>query len=257
MFNEENSSENNLVSPETTPSSSGLLGRVDITKLFLPAAILLSAVLISGTLLYVNRDSFGGNSREGAQILQKDGETAAVSIDDDAMLGDKNAPVTIIEFSDFQCPFCRKFWGETMPQIKKSYLDTGKARLVYRDFPLDFHPGAQPAAEAAECAEEQGKFWEFHDKIFAEQAKQGAGTIPFGANDLKKWAKGIGLNTAKFNECLDSGKYKDEVAKDTENGVAAGVSGTPTIFINGQRIVGAQPFAAFKAVIEQELEKAD
>lgn len=228
---------------------------LDINKLFLPVSILLSAILVSGTLLYVNRDKIGGGAETRAQIGQRG--AVEVGIDDDAMLGDKNAPVTIIEFSDFQCPFCRKFWEGTLPQIKKEYVDTGKARFVYRDFPLDFHPGAEPAAEAAECAEEQDKFWEFHDRVFAEQAKQGQGTIQFGVDDLKKWAKGINLNTTKFDQCLDSGKYKDEVAKDVAEGTAAGVSGTPTIFVNGQKIVGAQSFAAFKAVIDQALKKAD
>lgn len=228
---------------------------LDINKLFLPVSILLSAVLVSGTLLYVNRDKIGDGAETRAQIGQR--EAAGVGIDDDAMLGDKNASVTIIEFSDFQCPFCRKFWEDTLPQIKKEYIDTGKARLIYRDFPLDFHAGAEPAAEAAECAEEQDKFWEFHDRVFAEQAKQGQGTIQFGVDDLKKWAKGINLNTTKFNQCLDSGKYKDEVAKDVAEGTAAGVSGTPTVFVNGQKIVGAQPFAAFKAVIDQALKEAD
>ncbi|MEF9475845.1 MAG: DsbA family protein, partial [Candidatus Mariimomonas ferrooxydans] len=96
-------------------------------------------------------------------------------IDDDSFMGDSDAPVTIIEFSDFQCPFCRRSYTDTLPQIKANYVDTGKVKLVYRDFPLSFHPAAQPAAEAFECAEEQGKEWELHDKLFDEQNAQGSG----------------------------------------------------------------------------------
>ncbi len=178
-----------------------------------------------------------------------------VSADDDAFLGKENAPVTIIEFSDFQCPFCRRFWKETLPQIKQAYIDTGKVKFVYRDFPLPFHAGATPAAEGAECAREQDKFWQLHDAIFQEQDNQGQGTIQFTADDVKKWAAKIGLNTSKFNQCLDSGNYKQEVEKDIADGSAAGVNGTPATFINGLLVSGAQPFAAFKVIIDEELKK--
>lgn len=229
-------------------------------KLFLPISILIAAVLISGTLIYTQNDSqksIGQNNGQLAAAGQQGGNQPSgpvnVSADDDAYLGDKNAPVTMIEFSDFQCPFCRKFMTDTLPQIKKEYIDTGKVKLVYRDFPLSFHPGAAPAAEGAECAKDQGKFWEMHDAIFNEQEKQGSGTIQFGIADVKKWAAKVELDTAKFNQCLDSGKYKAEVGKDIADGTAAGVSGTPATFINGRLLVGAQPFAAFKAIIDQEL----
>ena len=228
----------------------------DKTKLILPGAILIAGILISGSLLYnnLNKPNVGLKT---AQIQQGAGagdeEPVDVSADDDAMLGNKKAKVAIIEFSDFQCPFCRSFWKDTLPLIKKEYVDTGKAYFVYRDFPLSFHPGAQPAAEASECAREQGKFWEFHDKIFGEQDKLGQGTIQFGVEEIKKWAGESGLDAAKFNQCLDSGKYKSEVEKDFTDGSAAGVNGTPTLFVNGKKVVGAQPFAVFKTMIEDEL----
>jgi len=185
-----------------------------------------------------------------------------VSIDDDPAFGSKNAPLTLIEFSDFQCPFCRLFWRDTLPQITKEYIDTGKLKFVYRDFPLSSHPAAEPSAQAAECADDQGKFLAMHDKIFQEQAKQGQGTVQFTSQDIKTWASQIGLNTLKFNQCLDSGKYADEVEKDLADGSAAGIEGTPGFFIgksdssgviNGTLISGAQPFSAFKAVIDQIL----
>lgn len=231
-------------------------------QLFLPASILIAGLMIGGAVLYTRSDSPKVAANNGAAIqpvaggTQQAGGVVNVSADDDAVLGNPDAPVTIIEFSDFQCPFCRKFWKETIPQIKKDYLLTGKAKLVYRDFPLtQIHPGATPAAEGAECAKEQGKFWEMHDAIFEEQEKQGSGTVQFTADDVKKWAAKIGLNTSKFNQCLDSGKYKQEVEKDIADGSAAGVTGTPAVFVNGRLIVGAQPFAAFKAVIDEELKK--
>ena len=187
----------------------------------------------------------------GAQPAQR----VDVSVDDDAVRGSSSAPVTIIEFSDYQCPFCRVFWKDTLPQLEDKYIKTGKVKFIYRDFPLSFHAGALPAALATECAKEQGKFWEMHDKIFEEQDKQGQGTIQFTSDDLKKWAKDIGLDIAKFSPCLDTQKHKSEVDKDLADGSAAGVSGTPGFFVNGQELSGAQPFAAFAAVIEAELAK--
>lgn len=171
-----------------------------------------------------------------------------VSTDDDPSKGSENAPVTIIEFSDFECPFCGRFFTQTLPQIEENYINDGKVRLVYRDFPLGFHPQAQKAAEAAECADEQGKFWEMHDKLFEDGVSGGVGSF-------KQYAEDLGLDTAKFNDCLDSGAMASEVQNDMQDGQSAGVSGTPTFFINGQKVVGAQPFSAFENIIDSELLK--
>lgn len=222
----------------------------DPSKFILPGAILIAALLISSSIIFYSFSVRGNVGPTGDS-----GEPVDVSIDDDPMLGNPKAKVTLVEFSDFQCPFCRLFWGGVYQQIKKEYIDTGKARLVYRDYPLSFHTGAQPAAEAAECADDQGKFWEFHDKLFEEQAKKGEGTVQFSVNDLKKWAGQLsGLDMAKWNECFNSNKYTAEVKKDFEDGSAYGVSGTPTLFINGKPIVGAQSFSAFKAEIDKLLQ---
>lgn len=182
-----------------------------------------------------------------------------VSVDDDPGKGNKNADVYVIEFSDFQCPFCRRFYTQTLNQLDEEYIKTGKIYFVYRDFPLDsIHPMANPAAQAAECANEQGKFWEYHDKIFDEQNKLGSGTVQFSTDDLKQWAVDIGLDAEKFNQCLDSGKYAQEVKKDFQDGVNAGVTGTPTFFIGNPKdgyipIVGAQPYSVIKQVIDSQL----
>lgn len=224
----------------------------------IPVSIVIAGILIAGAVLYAGKS--GGTPAPTGQKAAA-GTAAAASatnlLDDDPVLGNPDATVTIVEFSDFQCPFCRRFWKETLSQIKNEYLATGKAKFVYRDFPLSqIHPGAVPGAEGAECARAQGKFWEMHDAIFEEQEKQGSGTIQFTADDVKKWAGKIGLDTTTFNQCLDSGTYKQEVEKDLADGSAAGVTGTPATFINGRLISGAQPFTAFKAVIEEELAKA-
>lgn len=237
--------------------------RIQKDTLIIAASILLAGMIIAGSVLLSFSGGFQTGSKTETALQQPTGDAPLVptgpvdvSADNDAFLGKKDAPVTIIEFSDFQCPFCRKFAEDVIPQLKKEYIDTGKARLVYRDFPLAFHPGAIPAAQGAECAKEQGKFWEMHDIMYAEQAKQGSGTVQFTADDIKKWAVQAGVNAAKFNQCLDSGKYKSEVEKDMADGTAAGVSGTPSTFINGRIVVGAQPFSALKTLIDEELKKA-
>ena len=225
----------------------------DKTKLILPGAILIAALLVSGSVVFYSLSigGLGANIKQAGDVVA--GDKVNVSVDDDAFIGNERAKVTIVEFSDFQCPFCRTFWNGAYQQIKKEYIDTGKARFVYRDFPLSFHPAAMPAAQASQCAKDQGKFWEMHDKMFSEQEKLGQGTIQFGVSDIKKWASQIGLDTNKFNQCLDSEKYKLEVEKDMADGSAYGVSGTPTLYINGNPVVGAQPFLVFKEIIESEL----
>jgi protein-disulfide isomerase len=167
-------------------------------------------------------------------------------IDDDDVKGDPDAPVTIIEFSDFECPFCARFYTDTLGQIQSEYIDTGKVKLVYRDFPLSFHPNAQKAAEAAECAAEQGKFWEMHDLLF-EQGVQG------GVTSFKSFASQLGLDTTAFNTCLDTNAMAAEVRADMADGTAAGIRGTPGFVVNGQVISGAQPFSVFQQAIEAQL----
>lgn len=173
-----------------------------------------------------------------------------VSMDDDEVKGDANAPVTIIEFSDYECPFCSRYVEETMPQVVKEYIDTGKVKYVFRDFPLSFHENAQKAAEAAECAGEQGKYWAYHDILFINNTK-------LAVTNLKQYAKDLNLNTTTFNNCLDNGDMTEEVQKDTADGSRYGVSGTPAFFINGIKLVGAQPFSAFKQIIDAELAKVE
>jgi protein-disulfide isomerase len=157
--------------------------------------------------------------------------------------GPETAPVEIIEFSDFQCPFCVNAFP-TVKQVLEAYGD--RIRFIYRHYPLANHPRARPAAEASQCAAEQGKFWQFHDMLFGDQSR-------LGDEDFKQHAVQLGLDTARFNDCVDSHKYRAEIDTDIRAGDEAGVSGTPAFYINGRMLSGAQPFEAFKRIIDEEL----
>lgn len=248
--------------------------------LSVPAAIIVGSIIISFSILIggdVIRFKKPGslandtaptaptqNNQPPAQAAPpEDSGPVQVSVDDDAVLGDKNAPVTLIEFSDYECPFCKRYFQETYPQLKKDYIDTGKVKLVFRDLPLPFHdPMATTEAIAANCAKEQGgdsAYYKFHDQVFTKTTSNGNGLTK---DQLYQIAKENGLNDANFRSCLDSEKYKDEVAKDNTDAAAAGASGTPTFFIgksssNGTitatKLVGAQPYASFKALIDSQL----
>jgi protein-disulfide isomerase len=173
------------------------------------------------------------------------GEKVDVSPGDAPIKGPKNAPVTIVAFSDFQCPFCSRVLP-TIKQVEDTYK--GKVRLAFRNLPLPFHPNAEIAAQAGLAAHEQGKFWEMHDKMFAnQQALERA--------SLEKYAEELHLNMAKFRAALDSGKYKEKIQKDVADGNKIGATGTPTFFVNGIKVEGAVPFDNFKTVIDAELAK--
>lgn len=178
------------------------------------------------------------------------GAQAEVAVGSLPAQGQVKAPVTIVEFSDYQCPFCASFFKDTLTKVKQDYIDTGKVKLYLRDFPLtSIHPYAQKAAEAARCANEQNAFWKYHDKIFENQSQ-------LNQDQLKKWAADLGLDLAKFNNCLDSDKYQTAVQEDLQAGTKAGVNGTPAFFINGRRITGAQPFENFQQVIDAALKES-
>jgi protein-disulfide isomerase len=168
-----------------------------------------------------------------------------VSIEGAPAWGPDDAPVTIVEFSDFQCPYCERFFLETYPLLKANFGD--KIRFVYRDFPLfQIHPNATEAAYAANCAFEQDKYWEYHDVLFNNQDK-------LATADLIVHAEDLGMDTEAFQECLQSGRYSEKVSRDYTDGVNLGVSGTPTFFINGKPLVGAQPYQIFADRINAEL----
>jgi protein-disulfide isomerase len=172
---------------------------------------------------------------------------AAVAVNGAPFKGSERAPVTIVKFEDFQCPYCKTVQA-TYQELLKRYK--GKVRLVHKDLPLDaIHPHARQAAEAARCAGEQGKFWEYHDTLYANSPKA-------AVEELKAYAKEVGINAAPFEQCFASGKYKSLVQKDLSEGAQLGLTGTPTFFINGREISGAQPVEAFAAIIDEELGQA-
>ncbi|MBI4895223.1 MAG: DsbA family protein [Candidatus Aenigmarchaeota archaeon] len=175
-------------------------------------------------------------------------ENPKISVDDDPYIGSNSSKITIVEFSDFQCDFCGKFHRDTFPLIKKNYIDTGKVKFVYRDYPIQGHDFAIQSAEAADCALEQNKFWEYHDILFNNQNA-------LDLASLKKYAKDLGLNETRFNDCLDSEEYRPELVNDANDGIKYGVTQTPYFFINGVAIDGAYPYNIFESVIEQELAK--
>ena len=165
--------------------------------------------------------------------------------DDDPVWGSQDAPITIIEFSDYECPYCRKWHVEVWPQLQETYGE--QIRLVYRDFPLNnIHSNATPAAAAANCANEQDMYWPFSDKLFEMK-------LDLGRTTYQTYAEELGLDLDAFNECLESGRYIEEVEADYEFAANLGIRSTPTFFINGIPVVGAQPFEVFQTVIEKEL----
>jgi protein-disulfide isomerase len=227
---------------------------------FLAVSILVAALIIGGSLVYsssLKSDGASGDATAKVEDIvdRKTPSNTNVTADDDVILGNPDAGVAIIEFGDYQCPFCKKLFEQIEQQIIKEYVKTGKAYLVYRDFPLDaIHPYARPAAEAAECARDQGKYWEYHDELFGRQSE-------LASLDFVALAAELGFDKAEFKQCVDSGKYKKEVQSDYEDGVAAGVRGTPATFIvangNAELISGAQPYEAFKAAIERALQSLE
>ena len=262
-----NSEKSSLNIPIPRISSGGLQKNIVVTALIIAAFIIGSLF----TKVQYLEKSGGTANQNTAQAIPKTAPQALppentgpvkVSVDDDPLLGDKNAKITMIDFTDYECPFCKRYFDETFTQIKKEYIDTGKIKYVVRDLPLSFHANAHKEAQAAECAREQGGdavYYKYHDEIFKRTTSNGTGLaldkLPVIANDL-------GLNGTILKSCLDSDKYKAEVDKDLADASAVGATGTPTFFIGkstengiieGTKIVGAQPFSVFQAEIDKQL----
>lgn len=238
-----------------------------------PVAILVGAVLISLSILIsggaIKIKGFNSGAGAPANAPTQTGDTAPlpepsigpvkVSLDDDPVLGDKNAPVTIIEFSDYECPFCKRHYDQTHAQLKTNYIDIGKVKLVFRDLPLSFHdPMATVEAIAANCAREQGgdvAYYKYHDVMFEKTTSNGDGLTK---EQLYQFASDQGLNQANFKSCVDSEKYKDEITKDLTDAGSSGATGTPSFIIakstgqeiEGKLIVGAQPYSVFQSEID-------
>jgi protein-disulfide isomerase len=189
------------------------------------------------------------NQQGAQQPMQKQN----VALGNFPLKGDKNAKVTIIEFADPRCPFCKRLFTDVEPQLFKDYVDTGKAKFAFRLFSF-LGPASDKASNALECANEQGKFWDLHDYFYNNQPSE-TDTSMFTDDNLTQVAGNLGMNTDQFKSCISSNKDNSTVQADLAAGQKAGVSGTPTVFINGTPVVGAQPYSAFKTIIDQELAK--
>jgi len=226
--------------------------------ILLPFSILIAAVLIAGSVIYTagtggsrGEALLGDNS--GAPLPTPGGK--APEIGDSVVLGDKDAPVTFVEYGDYQCPFCGRIFTNVEPQLRKEYIDTGKVKMVYKNFAF-LGPESIAAAEASECAKDYGKFWLYHDALFEAEIADG---VEHNGNLDKAFflsiADNLGIDKASFEQCIDSRKYKDKIERDVEQGRSLGVAGTPAIFINDVFIAGAQDYSVFKKAIDNLLNK--
>ncbi|MDP3778914.1 MAG: DsbA family protein [bacterium] len=224
----------------------------DSNPYIIPFSIVLAGVIIAVAILFTNgRSPSVANKPLAAQA----GNAVAAAGDFKALengptLGNPDAPVTVVEFADFQCPFCGRFYSSTAKSIMSSYVKNGQVKFVYHDFAF-LGQESNWASEAARCAGDQGKFWQYHDYLYEHQNGENDGA--FGKDHLKSFARELGLNSNEFNSCLDSGKHAQEVVDDTEIGRKFGVNGTPTSFVNGKEISGAQPFTVFQTEIDNAL----
>jgi protein-disulfide isomerase len=231
--------------------------------LALPAVVLIPLGAAEPGITRKQADDILNELRQIRQLLEKQGAAvgqagqpqvtkATFSNEGSYMLGSKDAPLTMVEFTDFQCPYCQRFHVQTFAELKKNYIDTGKMRFVSRDLPLDFHPNAMQAANAGRCAGEQGKFWELRDIMNSNPEKLDIGSLAGYAQDLK-------LDVAAFRSCVESGKYKDKIQNDIQLAEKVGASGTPAFVIgkstpdgvDGEVVVGALPYSMFDQKLKE------
>lgn len=216
----------------------------------IPASIIVAGVIIAVAVMYTGGVDFGGKTevkKQSAATTQAGEADALLGVQGgDQVLGSPSAPVTFVEFGDFQCPFCGRFYQTTEKPLIDKYVKTGQVKFIWRDFAF-LGQESFDAAVAARCAGEQSKFWEYHNYLFENQ--QGENNGAFSVANLKSFAKNLNLDTGQFNSCLDSQKYLSAVQKETELGRQLGVDGTPSSFINGRHVTGALPFAQFETII--------
>ena len=211
----------------------------DRKYLFLAAGLLLgfaAGFLVGGEIAFQ-----GGGSASGGASGSSAGQPTLVPSDRPSR-GPSDAPVTIVEFTDYECPYCRRYYRQTYHRLLEEF--EGEVRYVVRNYPLSIHPNARKAAEAAECAHNQGRFWDYHDHLF-----ENADALE--PDDLKRHARDLGLDGGQFDECLESGAESETVEGDLSTGRRLGIRGTPTFFVNGRPLVGAQPLGAFRSTIRQ------
>jgi protein-disulfide isomerase len=246
------------------------VGEVDIAvspqkekrDLFLPISILIAAVLVGGAIVFATLYKGGGAPAAAPAggnpvVAASTTVTAAQAMTlgpRDAILGNANAPVTLIEYGDYQCPFCGQFFSQTEPEIVQNYINTGKVRMVFRDFAF-LGPESTAAAEAAQCAEDQNQLWAYHDALYsakvADDAKGGSEDDGFFSTaELLKLGQQVGLNMSTFTSCVDNNTDANIVAQEKAAAGAAGIDSTPSFLVNGTMISGAQPYSVFQSALD-------
>ncbi len=247
------------------------LKSAQIAAWIIAASIVLGALIVSASLFInfhmafkqLNKLSLAqsqavapaapGNIAAGAQTAPSPAAPANITLKPNTpYLGNASAKVTVVEYADYECPFCEQWFKTVWPDLKAKYVDTGKIKFVYQDFAF-LGPDSNTASEAAHCAADQNMFWQYHDYLFNNQGAEGSGWA--AAAHETQFAQAVGLNMAEFNSCFNSGKYKQEVLDETAAGKSYGVSGTPSVFVNGSIIVGAQPATTFEQAIDAALAK--
>lgn len=216
------------------------------SSLSVPISIVVAGLLIAGAVWFRGTGNIDTTAQIGVKPIK-------VELGNLPILGDEKAKITIIEFADYQCPFCESFFSQVEPILRDQYIKKGQVKIQWRDFAF-LGPESFWASEAARCANDQGKFWQYHDLLFNRQKGENEGA--FSKENLKKFASELGLNTQEFDACLDTGKYTQAVKDDSDYGRSVGVTGTPGTFINGEQVVGvnrADPFTQFKTVIDKYL----
>ncbi len=237
--------------------SSGISAAIIIGSLLISVSILVS----SGTFKLKNTVGLAGNTLNPQQSTQPTSKPSVnISYGNLPIKGNSDAKVVIIEFADFRCPFCKSFFTASEPSLMKDYIDTGKAKFVFRHFAF-LGPASITAGNSAECANEQNRFWDYYDYLYKNQPSE-SDTSMFTTDKLTAAAQNLGLDASKFRSCLDSTKYSQNLSSDQSDGQSAGVTGTPSFIIgkagpngvvNGQLIVGAQPYSVFKTAIDNLL----
>lgn len=231
-----------------------------ITQTHVLVGLLVFAAFLIGLLFPKNGLQLGtatvptGPTPPGAAgTAPQPGQKVSVSNGHLPALGNANAKVTIVEWADFRCPFCERLFRDVEPSLKKDYIDTGKVKFYFRHFAF-LGPASTVAANATECANEQNKFWDFHDYLYKNQPPE-TDTSMYNTDTLTQTAINLGMNGDQFRSCLSTNKYQKNIDQDYQDGQKAGVSGTPASVINGQLVVGAVPYSNFKTIIDQELSK--
>ncbi len=216
----------------------------------IPGAIVIAGAVIAGAVFLAQKPAAPQPSGSDSSLSQG-GETPGevnISFEGFESMGNPEAPVVMVEYSDFACPFCTRFWQETLPAIKRDYIDTGKVRFVYKDFIV---VGGDRGAEAAHCAQEQGKFWEYHDLLFSRNAQDKSQWS--NAEIHKGYAEDLGLDENALIECFESRRYQEKVVQSTQEAIQNGGQGTPYFLINKTSVFGAQDYSEFQKVIDSLL----